>query len=183
MHPTAKIGFARMMSVVYPVLPPAPRVLDLGGADVNGTIHASLREQLPLATIEVLDIAPGPGVTIVADAREYRPAPGAELYDLIISTECLEHVHAWPLVVETSAACLRPDGWFVGTAASIGRRPHGARGEHNPPEGEHYGNVDPAELASNLGVWFDGRITVQYDRNPDYATTHDVYWRACRGGA
>lgn len=182
MHPAARHGFARMMAGCWHHLPAAARVLDLGGADVNGTIHDLIRSQLTDVTIDVLDLADGPGVTIVADARNYRPAPDAELYDLVISTECLEHVFGWPLVVKTARACLEPGGWFVGTAASIGRRPHGARGEHDVPEGEHYDNVDPSKLASNLAVWFDGPIRVIYDRDPQHATTHDVYWRA-RAGA
>ncbi len=184
MHPAAMKGFTSNLEAL-----PAGfrhggqiRALDLGGADVNGTVHAALAGWLDLAQLDVLDIAPGPGVTIVGDAREtnWFHTGSAEPYDIVISTEMLEHVDGWPDSIETAATVLRPGGWFIGTAASIGRRPHGARGEYDPPTGEHYGNVSVDTLVYSLRAWFD-HIDVQYQVNGD-PTTCDVYWRAQRPG-
>lgn len=46
MHPTALAGFRRMLDPIVPLTlaPGHLMVLDVGGADVNGTVHAELRE-------------------------------------------------------------------------------------------------------------------------------------------
>lgn len=186
MHPTALEGFRRMLlstdSAADLGLAGGTRVLDVGGADVNGTVHKMLGER---CTIDVLDIAPGPGVTIVADATD----PGTwtaligfptarEPYDLVISTETFEHVKDWRVIVQGAAKVLRPGGWFIGTCAGYGRRAHGARGEHWPPPGEHYANVGSGLLVRALYDHFDGEIAVEYSSRPDFPTTNDLYWRA-----
>lgn len=158
----------------------ALRVLDIGGADVNGTVHEIVRLRRAIEpVIDVLDVAPGPGVTIVADATNLGGwNDRRETYDLIISTETFEHVKFWRRIVVGAYAGLKPGGWFVGTCAAIGRRPHGARGEHWPPDGEHYANVSPSALIGELLAGFTGEVTVEYSRRPNFPTTHDLYWRA-----
>ena len=186
MHPTALDGFRRMLDPIVPVTlaPQHLRVLDVGGADVNGTVHATLREAFDAdawsMSIDVLDIAEGEGVTIVGDATKDETWSRIErdAYDLVISTETFEHVQYWHEIVHGVRGALETGGWFVGTCASLGRRPHGARGEHVPPFGEYYGNVTPDALVSVLGgVFFDGRLSVEYSREPSMPTTHDAYWR------
>lgn len=186
MHPTALDGFRRMLDPIVPVTlaPQHLRVLDVGGADVNGTVHATLREAFDSdvwsMSIDVLDIAEGEGVTIVGDAtkEETWDRIDRDAYDLVISTETFEHVQYWVDIVKGARGALKAGGWFVGTCASLGRRPHGARGEHVPPFGEYYGNVTPDALVSVLGgVFFDGRLSVEYSREPSMPTTHDAYWR------
>jgi len=171
MHPEAFDAVRRMMVssdfVRYesPVTPERPRLaVDFGGADVNGTA----RELFDPATEWLgLDIAPGSGVDIVADARSWNgpvdmgdpvnvsrdTVYGATLaVDLVLCTELLEHVPppagldpdtGWMAVLGTIHRVLKPGGFAFVTCASTGRRPHGARGEMDPPQGEHYRNVDP----------------------------------------
>lgn len=130
--------------------PHAPwRALDLGGADVNGTIHG----QLPNATWDVVDIRPAAGVTIVADATTWQPDPA---WDVAVTTETLEHVPDWAAILDTAAAALAPDGpqLLLVTCASTGRHPHGADGSVLPHAGEHYANIDPAALRAALGARF-----------------------------
>lgn len=184
MHPTALDGFRRMLRCAQLSTPHTSmrNVLDVGGADVNGTVHQLLG---PVARLDVLDIAPGPGVTIVADAtvagtwlditQGFMPPGG---YDLIICTETFEHIQSWRNVVTWTRDALRDGGWFIGTCASIDRRPHGARGEHEVPEGEWYRNVDPTLLIAQLLAWFTGDVVVEYSRDPKMPTTNDLYWRA-----
>ncbi len=186
MHAAAMKGFTANLEALPPSFRHSSplRVLDLGGADVNGTVHATVAGYVELAELDVLDVAPGPGVTIVADARRRDWWTADDFYDLVISTEMLEHVQGWQDTIRTAAKVLRPGGWFVGTCASLGRRPHGARGEYDPPAGEHYGNVGPSELTHALsGYGFDA-IWLQYELDP--AQPHgkgDLYWRARRGAA
>lgn len=198
MHPSALDGFRRMIS--DPVLAGdmhgrVPRVLDVGGADVNGTVHPEIRRVGdPGAVIDVVDVEEGPGVTIVGDASTLKfwldietaiagnPSltvpPTMPPYDLVISTETLEHVENWEMIVRGAHAALRSGGWFVGTCASVGRRPHGARGEHDPGPEEWYENVDPTYLIYELLGCFRGGVVVEYSRLPEYPTTNDLYWRA-----
>lgn len=184
MHPTALNGFERMLRAARLSAPNAPMrtVLDVGGADINGTVHKLLG---PVERIDVLDISSGPGVTIVGDAtapntwtdirESFAPLVG---YDLIICTEVLEHVRDWPELISGARSVLREGGWFIGTCASTGRREHGARGEHEPPEGEWYENVGPSDLVVGLLACFTGDVVVEYSRDPKMPTTNDLYWRA-----
>lgn len=156
------------------------RVLDIGGADVNGTVHKLVADRAAGGLrLDVLDVAPGPGVTIVADAgcRDYWRGRASDSYDLVICTETFEHMGEWRAAVFGASRVLCEGGWFIGTCASVGRRPHGARGEHEPPEGEHYANIRPDDLLAALERYF-AEIHVEFSRRPELATTDDLYWRA-----
>lgn len=142
--------------------------LDIGGRDVNGTARA----WFPATSWQGLDIRPGPGVDIVADATVWKAKD--RNWDFVLSTECLEHVEQWRGIVRAAASALSPAGPQLAffTAASIGRGAHGASGEHVPPEGEWYGNVAPDDLTDELEKWFS-EVHVEYNPNPG-----DVYARA-----
>jgi SAM-dependent methyltransferase len=133
---------------------PAKRCgLDLGGADVNGTARSVIPD------VDVwygLDIAPGPGVDLVADATDdERMRNYADLFDVVLCTELLEHVENWRAVLDNAWSVLAPRGTafftFAGTDGHTwARRPHGARGEHDVPKGEYYGNVPLSEFGDAL---------------------------------
>ncbi len=188
MHPAAEQGFARMLMEAAPwglasdLDAPELRVLDVGGADVNGTIHGALG---PVSALDVVDIEAGPGVTIVADATIYDFWQDLQLkkepYDLVITTEFFEHISQWPLVIDGVLSVLRPGGWFVGTCASIDRTPHGARGERKPRLHEWYHNISPTHMAQALRTTFAGDVWVEYSWQSRMATTGDLYWRARKG--
>jgi SAM-dependent methyltransferase len=119
-------------------------VLELGGRDVNGTV----RHLFPLADRYVsVDISRGPGVDIVADAADVI-VPGT--FDVVISTELLEHTPRAVEIIANARQHLAPGGVFVATMAGPGRAPHSAAGKARIPKGEHYANIDPAELADWL---------------------------------
>ncbi len=185
MHAAAMKGFTANLEALPTSFRHGPpiRALDLGGADVNGTVHATLAGYVELDTLDVLDIQRGAGVNIVGDARELswwyqRPQ---EPYDIVISTEMLEHLEHWQEAITTVATVLRRGGWFVGTCAGPGRRPHGARGEYDPPAGEFYGNVGPTEVAWYLGQNGFDAIWTQYENDPTQPHgVGDTYWRARR---
>lgn len=169
--------------------PERPRyALDLGGANINGTARDVFD---PDTTWFGLDIAPGPGVDIVADARTFtfddlpEDSPlaiddtASYLFDLVLCTELLEHVapltgrwiggdpdSGWCAVLDTLWRIVKPGGFVFITCASTGRRPHGARGEHDVPAGEHYRNVHAGvfEDYANTRGWTD--LDVEYNPNP-----------------
>lgn len=146
------------------------RVLDMGGLDVNSTKYGlDIRKFLPNATWKVLDVVDAPGVDFVADARSWTPP---ELFDVVVSTEMLEHLEDWYGAIETMAFCLDhggPQQVFI-TAASDGRPPHDAYGAPTPPpEGQWYENISPDVLESDLRYLFKS-VEVEYN-----AEAGDVY--------
>jgi len=114
-------------------------VLDLGGRNVNGTP----RYLFPGVRYVSVDIRPGDCVDVVADCADVDLGEG---FDLVISTELLEHTDRAEQIVAAARRHLNPGGVFVATMAGPGRGPHGASGEPLPPPGEFYRNVEPAHL-------------------------------------
>lgn len=189
MHPEAFDAVARMMvESGYPSADDPSRCrlgIDFGGADVNGTAR---RLFSPAVTWFGLDIAEGPGVDIVADARDWQgmadldpvAVNGSQVMcnlvhaDVILCTELLEHVAplpgeylpGWVRVLETMHRVLKPGGFAFITCASTGRRPHGARGEHDVPAGEHYANVSAYDFvhAGRALDWDAGSL--KFNPNP-----------------
>ncbi len=180
MHPSAMENFKRNW-LAAEISIPGPRVLDLGGQDINGTVHDFILGRMNFygqkLTLDVLDIEDGPGVTIVGDARRTDWWNG-QPYDVVISTEMLEHLENWQHSVDVAHKVLRPGGWFIGTCASNGRQEHGATGAPVPAEGEWYRNVDPGTFVNNVKAYGFAEIQVGYEKLADTPTTHDLHWRA-----
>lgn len=163
MHQEAYDGFARMLALSG-IDPQRPWIgLDVGGADVNG----SVRGQLPATVWTGLDIEPAPGVDIVANAATWRPDGNDGAWDVVIATELFEHTSEWREIIGTMASVLDLEGpqLLIATCASDGRPPHGARGEWGVPKGQYYGNVTPSALREELTRWFY-EVHVEYNPNP-----------------
>lgn len=135
-------------------------VLDIGGRNING----SNRIHFPDATFVALDILPGDGVDVVADAAVWRPD---RLYDVVVCTEVFEHTDVWPDICRTAHAALVPDGLFIATMAGPGRPVHSAfDGGWQLRDGEHYANIDPAALEKVLyGLGF-AEVVVDVQSHP-----------------
>lgn len=121
----------------------AVTVLDIGGRNING----SVRTLFPCADFTALDILPGEGVDIVADAATWTPD---RLCDVVTCAEVFEHTDVWPQIVATAYAALRPGGVFVATMAGPGRVPHSAFDGGPLQAGEYYDNVGPDDLERAL---------------------------------
>lgn len=144
------------------------RGLDLGGRDVNGTVHSLF----PDIEWTVLDRVEHPSVDIVADVTKWWPE--REFWDLVISTETIEHVEDWERIITAGHRALVPNGHLIVTGGSTGRGPHSCTGVVPVPEGEWYGNVSPGDLydaASQAGFF---QIYVEYNPDPHF----DVYMLA-----
>ena len=123
---------------------PGVNVLDLGGRDVNGTTHDLWANP---GRYVVVDAYPHESVDVVADAANLFLD---ERFDVVTSTECLEHAEFAAGIVRAAYDHLAPGGCFIATMAGPGRAPHGQHGDHEPAEGEFYRNVEPNELAQWL---------------------------------
>ena len=116
------------------------RVLDIGGRNINGTAL----DHFPNADATVLDVAPGAGVDIVADASTWVPT---QEWDLITCCEVYEHTYSWPGITATAFKALRSGGVFIVTCAGPGRHRHSAvNGGCRMFPGEEYANVSVEDL-------------------------------------
>lgn len=117
------------------------RVLEIGAQDVNGTVRAIFHDA---ASYVGNDIVAGHGVDVIGPI-ETVDLP-ADWFDVVVSTEVLEH-HRHPYeVVRVAYRVLKRGGVVILTAAGPGRPPHGANGERRPQPGEWYHNIDPLGL-------------------------------------
>jgi len=146
MHPEAYEGFGEMLYAAEVDRDAPLTVLDLGGQNVNGSVHTWFTH--PDTRITTLDLE---NADIIADATAWDPDGQ---YDIVIATEVFEHVEEWPLILVTARRALGSGGVFVGTCASTDRPPHGATGAPEPIYGEWYRNVTPAELQDALDELF-----------------------------
>lgn len=137
----------------------ARTVLDIGGRNINGTV----RDLFPGTEYTALDIRPGDGVDIVADASTWTPT---ESYDVVVCCEVFEHAGAWPAIVRTAFKACAPGGWFIATMAGPGRGAHSAIDGGGLQPGEHYGNVAPEDLRDALIESGFADVIVDYQPSP-----------------
>lgn len=136
----------------------ATTVIEVGSRDVNG----SIRPIFGFCDNYVgIDLAPGPGVDVVADFTAWTDSLRA---DCVVCCEVLEHAEDWRLLVAHMADHVTADGCVILTAATDPRQPHSAIDGGVLRPGEHYGNLDPEELAAVLDELFvDVTIDVTAD--------------------
>lgn len=147
MHPPVR-DFVIWCVDQIPKLTQTGHVLEVGSLNVNGEV----RDLFTWAdSYTGLDITPGPGVELVADARTWVPD---RLYDVVVSTEALEHIEHWDLVMDTILAACKPGGYIILTCATTGRGPHNQHGSATFPEGEYYGNVSMSHFAACVETSF-----------------------------
>jgi hypothetical protein len=139
-------------------------VLEIGSFDVNG----SVRPLFPgVERYHGIDIAEGPGVDEVADAAEWR-AP--RQFDVVVSTEVLEHSRRWRDILDNAWGALRGSGTLLMTCATSPRAPHSAVDGWEVRDGEWYENVAPGALLALVSRWEPGSwsLEVAQDRGDLY---------------
>jgi SAM-dependent methyltransferase len=138
-------------------------VVEVGGRWINGGV----RDLIDCTTYTSLDLHPGGDVDVVIDVRDWRPPAKV---DLVICCEVIEHADDAEGVV---AACLRllaPGGRFVMTCAGPGRDPHSALDGGPVRLGEHYANIEPAEMKDWLNQLDEVQVLHYPTRGDLYAT-------------
>jgi len=136
---------AEAFAYINAVLPAnVTSILEFGSRNVNG----SVRDLVPTIGRYVgVDIEPGPGADIVADAASV-DVPG-ELFEVVVCAEVFEHADD----TECQAMCsnayrhLGDGGLFIATMAGPGRAEHSAVDGGPLRPGEFYRNVTKPQLA------------------------------------
>lgn len=95
------------------------RVLEVGSGDVNGSVRPILTAHRPAEYLGV-DMAPGRGVDRVLDCTRLVAEFGAGSWDVVVSTEMLEHVSDWRASVRNLIHVVKPGGLLVITTRSPG---------------------------------------------------------------
>ena len=99
-------------------------VLEVGSLDVNGSLRPHVESLGPARYVGV-DLEAGPRVDAIVDARRLVEHFGRDAFDVVVTTEMLEHVRNWQGVVRNLKQVLRPGGVLVLTTRSIGFHYHG----------------------------------------------------------
>jgi 2-polyprenyl-3-methyl-5-hydroxy-6-metoxy-1,4-benzoquinol methylase len=100
------------------------RVIEVGSKNVNGSYRELLESYYPREYVGV-DVADGPGVDFVCNAEDLLQSFQKESFDVLVSTEMLEHVRNWKLVISNFKNLVRSGGKIVITTRSYGFPYHG----------------------------------------------------------
>jgi SAM-dependent methyltransferase len=132
-------------------------VLEVGSHSVNGTTRGYLEALKPGSYIGV-DIEEGTGVDEVVDVCDLAERFGPDAFDLVVSTEMLEHVRDWRGAVQNMKTVLRPGGKLVATTRSHGFPYHG-----HPHDYWRYEVDDFARIFEDMDI-----VTLVPDPSPAY---------------
>ncbi|KPJ66981.1 methyltransferase type 11 [candidate division WOR-1 bacterium DG_54_3] len=100
------------------------RVIEIGSCDTNGSLRPLVESYYPAEYIGV-DIADGPGVDMICKAEDILDRFGKESFDIVISTELLEHIWDWRKVVGNIKNICKEGGIILITTRSYGHPYHG----------------------------------------------------------
>lgn len=104
-------------------------VIELGSLDVNGSVRPLVAVLKPREYVGV-DLRAGQGVDIVCDVCSGFLRERYGQFDLVISTETLEHVQSWPLFVHEIKRLAKPGGHILLTCRSPGFALHDYPGDY-----------------------------------------------------
>jgi SAM-dependent methyltransferase len=149
MHPEVDT-FIKITKARYPDMFNTKSVLEVGSQDING----SVRNHFHNCDYIGIDLGEAPGVDVVLDATDMKYW---EEFDVVISSEMLEHCKEWDLALSNMYGALKPGGLFILTCAGPNRQEHGTN-NHTPQDSkftlEHYRNISIEDFISILPLDF-----------------------------
>lgn len=99
-------------------------VIEVGSYNVNGSLRSFVEGFEPSEYLGV-DIELGPGVDQICKAEDLVATFGKNRFDVVISTEMVEHVKNWQKVIHNLKELTRPGGILLVTTRSEGFPQHG----------------------------------------------------------
>ena len=100
------------------------QVIEVGSMNVNGSLRAHVESLGPSSYVGI-DFIAGNGVDVVCDAVDLKKRFGKNAFDVVISTEMLEHAEDWRAAITVMKRILRSGGIFLLTARAPGFPRHG----------------------------------------------------------
>ena len=94
-------------------------VIEVGALDVNGSARSLVKALNPGSYLGV-DMQAGPGVGEICPAEKLIEKFGENRFDIVLTTEMLEHVFDWRTVLHNLKGILKPGGLLLVTTRSIG---------------------------------------------------------------
>ena len=99
------------------------RILEVGSYNVNGSFREHVLKMSPMEYIGV-DIHAGPYVDIVCNAYDILEKFGDNSFDMVLSTEMIEHVEDWKKVISNFKNICKTNGIMLVTTRSKGFGKH-----------------------------------------------------------
>jgi len=96
------------------------RVLEVGSKYVNGSVRPLIERFCSPREYVGVDIEAGKFVDVILPAEKLVKYFGPESFDIVISTELLEHVQNWRLVINNMKSVLKRGGYIYITTRSYG---------------------------------------------------------------
>jgi SAM-dependent methyltransferase len=100
------------------------RVIEVGSRNVNGSARSFVESMHPAEYVGV-DIEAAPEVDVICDIEKLHERFDAESFDLVVTTEVLEHVRDWRRAISNLKRMCRPGGVVIVTTRSRGFAYHG----------------------------------------------------------
>lgn len=99
------------------------RVLEVGSLDINGSLRPLVESCNPREYLGI-DIVEGPGVDKICKVEDLTEEMGENVFDVVISTEMLEHVKDWRKAVSNLKNICKEGGIILITTRAKGFRYH-----------------------------------------------------------
>lgn len=101
------------------------RILEVGSRYVNGSVRPLIEKFCSPTEYIGIDIESGRYVDVVLPAEQLVSYFGESSFDIVISTELLEHVKDWRVVINNMKDVLKPNGLIFISTRSFGFPYHG----------------------------------------------------------
>jgi Methyltransferase domain len=164
LHPSVQAFVERTLTAEHVT---GRRVLEVGSYDVNGSVRPYIETLQPAEYLGV-DAAPGPRVDEVVDCEQLSTQVGYAAWDVVVTTEMLEHVRDWRSCMLQLLYATKLGGLLLVTTRSPGFPYH--------PHPEDHWRYTKAHMHSILAALQLEAISVEDDK----ATTPGVFVLARR---
>jgi len=162
--------FIKRVKNAFPDYFTEKKVLEVGSLDING----SIREAFYKCDYIGLDVGEGKGVDVVCPIHEYiHPNE----FDVVISTEMLEHDRHWEESLRSMYANLKPNGLLILTCAGPKRQEHGTTRTtpgDAPFTNDWYRNITLEDFSSVLPKWLFKSSALSYTRGDTDLNFHGI---------
>lgn len=140
------------------------KVLEVGSKNING----SPRKYFWFCDYTGVDLSKGKGVDKVGAVNDFETFIGLDWqYEVVISTEMLEHDKEWVSSLKTMYELLKPNGLLLITCAAPDRQEHGTKRtspQDSPDTTDYYRNISAEDFRSVLPPSLFTHYTLMYGR-------------------